>query len=279
MQKLHRFLVLITLLLAGCTGIAPGVTATPTVLIPTTTPTASLTATNPPTPSVTPAPPVEIARVCSPLAGIALEDLTGHIVNGYNPPRPGSDDPHQGIDLAILSAPGGIALSGATIQAVMDGKVAGMANDRFPYGNMLMVEVPLAEVSSTILDPMLIPTPLPERLPSGALTCPDLNLQPPVAIEPRSYYILYGHMQNPVNLEIGNSIGCGQTIGTVGDSGNALNPHLHIELRIGPAGQTFPSMAHYDPSAGYEEMAAYCTWRVSGVYQTINPACLWGDCP
>jgi len=57
----------------------------------------------------------------------------------------------------------------------------------------------------------------------------------------------------------------------VGDSGNALNPHLHLEMRIGPAGITFAGMSHYDNSATSEEMAAYCTWRVSGKFQLVDP--------
>jgi len=266
------------LLLAGCTSVVQTVNVTPTPEISSMQPTPSPTATNTPVSSETPAPAFEVNQICSPLAGVPLEELGGHMVNGYNPPQPGSDDPHQGIDLAVLSAPGGIALSGAAVQTLMTGKVAGVANNRFPYGNSLMIEVPLDEVSPDILSGTFIPTPLPLQLPPGALTCPDLTIQPSAAGEPRSLYILYAHMQNPVEVEIGDPLGCGQMVGTVGESGNALNPHLHIEVRVGPAGQTFPSMAHYDPSANEGEMAAYCTWRVSGVFQAINPACLWGDC-
>ena len=54
-------------------------------------------------------------------------------------------------------------------------------------------------------------------------------------------------------------------------SGNALNPHLHLEARVGPAGTRLDSMAHYDSSASPAEMAAYCLWRVSGAFQRINP--------
>ena len=64
---------------------------------------------------------------------------------------------------------------------------------------------------------------------------------------------------------------CGQAIGSVGMSGNALNPHLHLEVRVGPAGIRLESMAHYDTSATAQEMANYCRWRVSGLFQLVDP--------
>ncbi|MHB1119015.1 MAG: M23 family metallopeptidase [Bellilinea sp.] len=278
MLKSLSLFVLFALALNGCsparmvTDAAP--TLTPTINPPTHTPTIVLTETPAPARVPTQVPP----KVCSPLAGVNLDQLAEMIVNPYHPPKPGSDDPHQGLDLANLSGPGGIALSGMTVQGVMAGKVAGVAKDRFPYGNMLIVETLLDENYLGQLPTLVLPTPLPERLPRGALTCPELDASPAAANEPRSLYILYAHMQNPPIFTPGDDIACGQEIGAIGDSGNALNPHLHIEARVGPAGQIFASMAHYDPSADYGEMAAYCTWRVSGVFQTINPECLWGEC-
>ena len=217
-------------------------------------------------------------EVCSPLAGYALPGLAGIVVNPYHPPRLGSDDPHQGEDLAQVDPVNGIALTGMPVQAVLAGKVVGQAADRFPYGNMVMIETPLDGAIAASNLALIVPTPLPERLPPGALTCPDLNGSPPAAGAPRSLYVLYGHMQNLPTVSLGDPVSCGQELGTIGESGNALNPHLHVEVRVGPSGQTFPSMAHYDPSADYAEMAAYCQWRVSGVYQTIDPSCLWGSC-
>jgi hypothetical protein len=46
-------------------------------------------------------------------------------------------------------------------------------------------------------------------------------------------------------------------------------------VRIGPAGVRFPGMAHYDSGASPEEMAAYCQWRVSGAFLTIDPLLLF----
>jgi murein DD-endopeptidase MepM/ murein hydrolase activator NlpD len=84
-------------------------------------------------------------------------------------------------------------------------------------------------------------------------------------------YLLYAHLQVAPDLQLGDQVACGGAIGAIGDSGNALNPHLHLELRIGPQASRFHSMAHYDASATPEEMASYCTWRVSGQYQLIDP--------
>ena len=250
----------------------PAIPATETVT-PTTAP--STTPQNTPTTAGSAELPLE---VCSPLAGYTLPELAGIVVNPYHPPRLGSDDPHQGVDLAQVDPVNGIALTGMPVQVVLAGKVAGQAADRFPYGNMVMIETPLEDAIAVSNLALIMPTPLPERLPPGALTCPDLNGSPPAASDPRSLYILYGHMQNLPTVSLGDPVSCGQELGTIGESGNALNPHLHVEVRVGPSGQTFPSMAHYDPSADYSEMAAYCLWRVSGVYQTIDPGCLWGNC-
>ena len=62
-----------------------------------------------------------------------------------------------------------------------------------------------------------------------------------------------------------------QRIGEVGTTGRSVNPHLHLETRIGPAGASFTEMAHYDNGATENEMRNYCTWRVSGLYQLLNP--------
>lgn len=278
---MHRILVLLafmSLLLPGCssgnTVVVERPTETVTAAQPEETPLPTTPQTLAPTLELTPVLP----QVCSPLAGVSFDRLADMIVNPYHPPKPGSDDPHQGVDLAQLSAPNGIALSGMVVQAVLPGKAAGLAADRFPYGNMLIIETPVDESLLGAIPGLTLPPPLPELLPPGALTCPESTIKPAALNEPRSLYVLYAHMQNPVSVEIGDSIACGQQIGAIGSSGNALNPHLHVEARIGPSGQTFESMAHYDPSASNTEMAAYCTWRVSGVFQTIDPSCLWGKC-
>lgn len=280
MARITALLVFV-IIVTGCSSLretaSPTATGLPVIrtteaVTPTTAP--SATPQNTSIPASSAEPPRE---VCSPLAGYTLQELAGIVVNPYHPPRLGSDDPHQGVDLAQVDPVNGIALAGMPVQAVLAGKIAGQAADRFPYGNMIIIETPLDAALTISSLASIMPTPLPERLPPGALTCPELNVSP-AASAPRSLYILYGHMQNLPTVSLGDPVSCGQELGTIGESGNALNPHLHVEVRVGPPGQTFPSMAHYDPSADYAEMAAYCLWRVSGVYQTIDPGCLWGSC-
>ncbi len=47
-------------------------------------------------------------------------------------------------------------------------------------------------------------------------------------------YTLYGHMHR-VDVQTGQAVKQGQTIGIVGDSGVAFGPHLHFEVRVGNA--------------------------------------------
>lgn len=210
-----------------------------------------------------------VVHLCSPLQGIQLAGLAGMISNPYHPPVVGLDDPHQGIDLAVLSQ-SGIALSGHSVMAAMPGRVAMTLNDRFPYGNALMIETILNDANSRWLQGAEIPSPEPTRPVTSALTCPAATL-PVYDSTRRSIYILYAHLLQPVSLKVGELVDCGQEIGAIGSSGNALNPHLHFEVRVGPSAAQFTGMAHYDNSASAEEMSNYCLWRISGLFQLIDP--------
>jgi len=276
------FLTLLALLMAACASAespffggppasppaAPAATptsepATPTAIPPTPSPA--------PTASPTPTPPPFAA--CSPLLGIPLRDLPTLIANPYDPPPLGSDDPHQGVDLAQVQS--GIALSGLPVQAVLPGRVVLAVSGRFPYGNALLVETPLQSLPAAWLEALDLPVvpAAPEKRTS--LTCPTPAAPPSYGFEQRSLYLLYAHLLEPPVLTPGEALECGQVIGAIGESGNALNPHLHLEVRLGPAGAHFDSMAHYDSSANPEEMAAYCQWRVSGAFLTIDPLLLF----
>jgi murein DD-endopeptidase MepM/ murein hydrolase activator NlpD len=72
-------------------------------------------------------------------------------------------------------------------------------------------------------------------------------------------------------LKVGDVVACGQTVGTVGTSGNSVNPHLHLETRLGPAGVTFTGLGYYDTRNSEQERANYCIWRVSGWFQMFDP--------
>ncbi len=209
-------------------------------------------------------------KVCSPLDGVPLDQVPGKIVNPYHPPPPGADDPHEGIDLAQLLPGGSIAVAGLPVHLVLSGKVAGVVADRFPYGNAVLVETPLESLPAEWLAQLQLPTPGPTLTPHSALTCPAA-LAPVLNAEKRSLYLVYAHLGQPVQFQVGDALECGQQIGVIGSSGNALNPHLHLEARIGPGGARFSSMAHYDNTATLEEMSNYCLWRISGLFQLIDP--------
>jgi murein DD-endopeptidase MepM/ murein hydrolase activator NlpD len=240
-------------------------------------PTPTLTPT-PPTPSATPtSTPFPVPQVCSPLSGYALDELAGQVSNPYFPPRLGSDDPHQGLDLAEMMPGSRIALVGMPIQAVLSGQVVGVTRDRFPYGHTIIIETPLEGIDPEWIAGLGLPDALPEPLSGGALSCPSYQ-DAWVESSERSLYLLYAHLQDVPLLNLGDRAACGQAIGAIGESGNALSPHLHLEVRVGPSGMAFDSLAHYDPSASVEEMSAYCLWRVSGAFLTIDPFCVLTGC-
>ena len=248
-------------------------TKTPTSL-PTRTPLPQVdraavpTATNLPSPFPTP-------HRCSPLAGYLLAELPGIVSNPYNPPEPPSDDPHHGVDLAELLPGSQVAVPGMAVQAAFDGRVAGVINDRFPYGYAVIVETPLESLGSIWPSHLVLPTPLPSPLTSPVLTCPAVEA-PYERAEPRSLYILYAHLQSAPPVQPGQALACGDMLGALGDSGNALAPHLHFETRLGPGGAHFASLANYDNSATQQEMGLYCLWRVSGIFQLLDPLALLG---
>jgi murein DD-endopeptidase MepM/ murein hydrolase activator NlpD len=174
------------------------------------------------------------------------------------------------VDLADTAPGSKVARAGRGVQALLAGRVAAVIQDRFPFGNALIIETPLQGQS---LPPgFAIPTQAPTPVAIQSLTCPAPAPRPAWDFSaPRSLYILYAHMQKPPAFQVGDELVCGQTIGLVGMSGNALNPHLHFETRLGPPGLSFASLAHYDVSASPEEMSAYCDWSVRGVFQLVDP--------
>jgi murein DD-endopeptidase MepM/ murein hydrolase activator NlpD len=228
-------------------------------------------------PEITPVvSPTHTNNLCSPLRGIPLEKIPAHITNPFHPPPPGSDDPHQGIDLAEVYPETQMALEGLPVQSVFSGKVVMATMDRFPFGFSVIIETPLNQISPSWLAQLQLPSPLASPPPISALTCPEDN---PFDYRPsgaRSLYVLYAHLKEKSSLQPGVEVACGDELGTIGKSGNALNPHLHFEAKVGPAGVFFSSMAHYNPSATPEEMAIYCNWAVRGTFQVVDPVKLIG---
>jgi murein DD-endopeptidase MepM/ murein hydrolase activator NlpD len=220
-------------------------------------------------PTLPPAP-----QVCSPLEGIAIADLglPDLLKNPFQMPRPGMDDGHHGADFAYWSRGERTTMQGLPILAALDGRVAGVIYNRIPYGNALIIETPLD--SMPLGWAASAPTPQPTIPAPGNLNCPA-DRSPYTINGPRSAYLLYAHMDETPLVKIGETVRCGQAIGAVGTTGKSVNPHLHLEVRVGPSGATFESMAHYDAAASEQEMAAYCTWRTSGLFEMVDPMALF----
>jgi murein DD-endopeptidase MepM/ murein hydrolase activator NlpD len=266
------------LLLAGC---APTPTPRPTpTAAPATLP--ALSATAPPSititsvPSLTPtllpvASPTTAFQVCAPLAGMAIADLPAAVSNPYRPPKPGRDDPHAGIDLAERDSNTQVALAGHEVDAALAGRVAAVIQDRFPFGNAVIVESPFSTLPADYTAALNAPQVTTTLYPPGPLTCPPLSIPAGWDFSSPSLYLLYAHMAAPAAVSPGDAVACGQPLGAVGQTGNALNPHLHLEVRVGPGGATFDGLAHYLDSATPTEMANYCAWTVTGLFQLVDP--------
>lgn len=213
---------------------------------------------------------------CSPLQGFNQADLLARISNPFDPPAPGSDNPHQGVDLGDFDPadPNRVALTGRTVQAALPGTVALIQTERFPYGTALIVETPLESLPAELQAQFAALEAWPPRPANDPLTCPTVTPAYSLDDPRQSLYVLYAHLGSLAELKVGDEVGCGQALGTVGQSGNALAPHLHFELRVGPAGARLGSLAHYDVSASLQEMAAYCDWRVSGKFIWVDPLSL-----
>lgn len=228
------------------------------------------TSTRTPTLATTPS-STAAAWLCSPLKDIPLAQIARLVSNPYHPPRPGYDDPHAGVDLAVRLLGSQVAVAGHTVQAALAGRVAMVTHDRFPFGNAVLIETPLDSAPASWQAYASLPTPAPTVAPVSALTCPASPTPVVADAQRRSLYVLYAHLKEPSLLQSGDVVTCGQPIGLVGSSGNALNPHLHFETRVAPAGLRISSMAHYDASATPEEMSNYCLWSVSGLFQLADP--------
>jgi murein DD-endopeptidase MepM/ murein hydrolase activator NlpD len=247
----------------------PGTAVPPTASatlpsLPSATVSATVTPTSQPTFT-----PTSIPAACSPLQGVALVDLDkADILKGtFEAPRPGYDDGHHGLDFAYWSDAQGKPMLGLPVHSVLAGRVAAVLPDRQPYGNAVIIETSLNG----------LPPGWKEQLPAYefslqpaiSLECPPYEFTPPS--QESSLYLLYGHLNQASSLELGDKVACGQTVGEVGTSGRSVNPHLHLEFRLGPSGTVFPVMGHYTNDTTTEERRQYCLWRVSGAFLPFDP--------
>ena len=213
------------------------------------------------TPDITPSPtfvlpPVttEVSKtfqICSPLDIHPLNELPEIISDPYRPPPPGREERHHGVDFSYYRRGDRLTIQGVGVQAVFSGQIAAAIQDRFPYGNVVIVETRQNE------------------LPDAWIS--KLGMQPGESI-----YTLYAHLDQPPLLNLGEKVEACQSLGAVGKSGNTVEPHLHLEMRLGPAGQSFPSMAYYGAQDSKEERENYVRWRTGGEFRHFDPMSVLG---
>ena len=141
---------------------------------------------------------------------------------------------------------------GEPVQSILPGVVASVLDGQYPYGNMLIVETTRSDLPDDLLEKLDLP-------------------------EEQSLYVLYAHLDQAPMVASGEHVTACQGLGVVGMSGNTDIPHLHIETRLGPAGQVFESMRFYDTSATQAELDTYVLWRTSGVFQHFDPLVILGS--
>jgi murein DD-endopeptidase MepM/ murein hydrolase activator NlpD len=160
---------------------------------------------------------------------------------------------------------------GLPVYSALPGQVAAVLPNRLPYGNAVIIETPLDRLPSGWLDTLQLPGPVPTVPPAPVMMC-TLPTQPASwDVNKRSLYVLYAHFDQPAIVKPGDNLKCGQQIGGVGTTGMSSNDHLHFEVRVGPSGATFGSMAYYDTSESPEEISTYCEWRISQLFELIDP--------
>ncbi|MEA5079695.1 MAG: M23 family metallopeptidase [Anaerolineaceae bacterium] len=281
-MKKYFILVLFVFALSSCSQEAATAQNTPaqTVTGIATTPVPTATATLAPTPTATQVPLV--SGGVSPLQGVEISELRLVTSNPFKFKYPyveasGSDYNHTGIDLAFFKFKDFTTVLGHPIEAVLPGKVVEALTDRWPYGNMILIETPLNRLSPEYLAALALPAPYSETEISAHSSC----LPDPTRIAwsqtETSLYIVYAHMESPSSFKAGDEVNAGDVIGAVGHSGNAIvgAEHLHLEVRLGPSDAQFGTISDYKPDSTEEERYNYCIWALSEVFQPIDPTTLW----
>ncbi len=281
MPARFKFLLFSLFLLSGCSTVTSTIVPSPVVLVqPSMTVASTGTATQAPTveptqTSTSTISPTASPQVCSPLEGISLAELpqlmTGDV---FNPPAPGHEDGHHGVDFAFYRRGNLTTMLGLPVQAILPGKVAAVIDNEKPYGNAIIIETPLENIPTQWHTTINLSAPIATVQPDSRLTCPKAPAAAWMSSSQRSVYHLYAHLKELPVAKVGDVVSCGQVIGEVGTTGNSVNPHLHLETRIGPAGATFSGLGHYDTRISEEDRSNYCTWRVSGWFQMFDPMSL-----
>lgn len=188
-----------------------------------------------------------VSEICSPLEEHALDELAQIISAPYDPPPAGKEQRHHGTDFSYYRRGERSSILGVGIQSVLDGVVVARGEDTFPYGNFLIIETGQRNAPVWLQDEIGL---------TGGM----------------SLYLLYAHMQDAPRVNLGDGISSCQLIGSVGASGNAVEPHLHLEARLGPAGRSFPDgLAFYHTQTTEEQRENYTTWRTGGEFTHFDP--------
>jgi murein DD-endopeptidase MepM/ murein hydrolase activator NlpD len=185
-------------------------------------------------------------QICSPLQNHPLKELYKIVSAPYSGPPPGAEQRHHGVDFCYYHQFGRDTIAGVPVQSVLPGKVVAVTTNKFPYGNMVIIETDLESLTPELVE--------------------FLQINPS-----ESLYILVAHMQNPPEVALGASVEACVLLGEVGKSGNADVVHLHLETRIGPRGQVLGSMGYYVSEVTAEERATYQLWRTSRLFRHFDP--------
>ncbi len=211
------------------------------------------------------------AQLCSPLDGLTLTQLPQIQVQGLTPSPAGKDDGHPGLDFSYWSRGTRTTMAGLPVYSVLSGKVAAVLPNQNPYGNAIIIETPLDTLPPNWMTQLQLPAPVPTVPPAPVMMC-TLPAQPAAwDVNKRSLYVLYAHFYQPAIVKAGDNVKCGQQLGGVGTTGMSSNDHLHFEVRVGPSGATFGSMAYYDTTESSQEISTYCEWRISQLFELIDP--------
>lgn len=264
--------------LSGCRA-AP--TPEPTSIpVPTHTAVPTSTATVTPTGTATTVP--LITGISSPLQDIALSDLRLITSYAYSFKYPFSEGPeddknHPAVDLSFYQFKTWNTVVGHPIQAILPGKVIIAANDVYPYGNSILIETPLDQLSPDLIQRMQIGKPYSADEIAARSSCQPDQSRISWSQTQKSVYVLYAHMQSPSPFKDGDEVKSGEVIGAVGASGHAVvgNEHLHLEVRVGPSDASFGNMSDYISTATDEERYNYCIWALSEEFLPINPSLFW----
>jgi len=275
MKKRISFLIACVILSSGCVpeGLEPS-TSNSDLELPTFTIQPIFTS----EPADTSVPPTETpymqTQICSPLMGESLSELPEIITQLFKMPRASQDDGHQGVDFAFYRRKELLSIDDLPILSVMDGEVVTVINDKYPYGNAIIIETLTDSISPILLEQLNLPSTQPTVVPDPKFNWTPRELPFQLSETSRSLYILYAHLKYPADINVGDIVSCGQQIGRVGNTGDSSNPHLHFETRVGPSGARFNSMAYYTAQSTQSERYNYVVWRISNMFHLFDPMIL-----